>query len=426
MLASKWMRAALVVLAAVVIYVAVRPVDRGQGRFFADQTYHFQTLRALNDVAADGADTAEVLETIKHIRSGDPQGWFAAWSATGERVAQRADTIADPMNKGRALLRAHNYYRTAEFFLPPTDPKRPVAASRNRQLFYAGLDTMGVRYQKIAVPYGEGHHLEAVYYPAAQGATKKKSLIVYGGGFDSTIEELYFSLVKDAHDHGYDVLTYDGPGQGAILREQDLPFTPEWEKPVNAVMASFLAEHPRPAKMVLVGLSLGGYLASRAAAFDDRFDGVVAHDVLFDLGAIGARNATPAVGWLDTHGLGPVVDLIVRVRAALSPGYAWASANGRWVTGTKRPLETAMVMKKFTLAGVAQKIKGDVLVMAGTNDHLVPFGQLAQFEQALTSARSVTTKVYDRDSGGAEHCQSGAPTLWHADLFDWLQTKFES
>ena len=44
--------------------------DVGQGRFFADQTYHFQTLRVLNDIAADGADTSEVLETIKHIRSG--------------------------------------------------------------------------------------------------------------------------------------------------------------------------------------------------------------------------------------------------------------------------------------------------------------------------------------------------------------------
>ena len=34
-----------------------------------------------------------------------------------------------------------------------------------------------------------------------------------------------------------------------------------------------------------------------------------------------------------------------------------------------------------------------------------------QFESALTSARSVTTKIYDRASGGAEHSQLGAPTL---------------
>jgi hypothetical protein len=45
---------------------------------------------------------------------------------------------------------------------------------------------------------------------------------------------------------------------------------------------------------------------------------------------------------------------------------------------------------------------------------------------AGTSARSVTTKIYDRESGGAEHCQMGAPTLWHADLFGRLSEKFES
>jgi hypothetical protein len=77
--------------------------DVGRSRFFADQTYHFQTLRALNDIAADGADTSEVLETIKHIRSGDAQGSFRAWSQTGDRVAALADATTDRISKERAL-----------------------------------------------------------------------------------------------------------------------------------------------------------------------------------------------------------------------------------------------------------------------------------------------------------------------------------
>ena len=56
------------------------------------------------------------------------------------------------------------------------------------------------------------------------------------------------------------------------------------------------------------------------------------------------------------------------------------------------------------MRGVARRIKGDVLVLAGTEDHFVPIEQVAQFEKALTAARSVTTKIYDRASGGAEHC----------------------
>ena len=72
--------------------------------------------------------------------------------------------------------------------------------------------------------------------------------------------------------------------------------------------------------------------------------------------------------------------------------------------GIKHPLDAVTEEQKYTLAGVARRIKGDVLVLAGTEDHFVPIEQVAQFEKALTAARSVTTKIYDRASGGAEHC----------------------
>jgi len=397
--------------------------DTGRSRFFADQTYHFQTLRALNDIAADGADTSEVLEAIKRIRAGDAQGWFVAWSQAGDRVAARADATTDHIAKGRALLRAHNYYRTAEFFLPPNDPNRPVSAEKNIWCFYAGLDTLGVAYERIRAPYGTAHRLDAVYYPAVR-KDFDKPLIVLGGGFDSTLEELYFVLVKGAHERGYDVLTYDGPGQGSALRDQGLTFTPEWERPVGAVVDAFLADHERPRKMVLVGMSMGGYLAPRAAAFDERFDGVVAYDVYFDMGATAQRYVPPFAFWLHHHGFAIIVDGIIRIKAALSPGFAWAISNGMWALGTKHSLETVAALQKYTLAGIAQRIKGDVLVLAASEDHFVPIEQVAQFEKSLTSARSVTTRIYDRASGGAEHCQFGAQTLWHADFFDWMARKF--
>ncbi len=54
----------------------------------------------------------------------------------------------------------------------------------------------------------------------------------------------------------------------------------------------------------------------------------------------------------------------------------------------------------------------------------MPFDQVATLEKALISARSVTTKIYDRASGDAEHCQESAQTLWRADFFDWMSAKF--
>jgi len=126
----------------------------------------FKTLRALNDIAAYEADTSEILEAIKHIHAGDAQGWFRAWSQAGDWVAARARATADHIATDRALLRAHNYYRTAEFFLPPNDPNRPASAEKNMWWLYAGLDTLGVAYERIRAPYGTAHHLETVYYPA--------------------------------------------------------------------------------------------------------------------------------------------------------------------------------------------------------------------------------------------------------------------
>lgn len=414
---------ALAMAALVVLTMALQgSLRRGQSRFFNDQAFHFQTLRALNDIRADGADTAEVLETIKHIQDGDTQSWFTAWENTGNRVLQRAQGIADPTSRGQAFLRAHNYLRTAEFFLAPNDARRPESFESNVKAFHLGLKALGVQYERITVPFGQ-HHLNAIYYPGPAGA-EAKPLIVVCGGFDSTLEELYFVLVRGAFERGYSVLTYEGPGQGAVLREQKLGFTPEWEKPTKAVLDTFLENHARPPKTVLLGMSMGGYLAPRAAAFDERIDGVVAYDVMFDFGEVVERSAPGFIFTLHQYGFNTLARWLVGFKSHLSPGFAWGVQNGMWVMNTGSAMETVDALRAYTLEPVAGKIKADVLILAGANDHFIPVSQVVDFQQKLSGARSVTTVVYDRESGGAEHCQMGAQALWHADFFDWMEKKF--
>lgn len=108
-----WFAVAGALVVGVIAY-ALRRGDVGHGRFFADQSYHFQTLRVLNDVPSDGADTAEVLETVKHVRWGDAQGWFRAWSGTGDLGRGPGGSNHRSDRQGPRALRAHNYYRTAE------------------------------------------------------------------------------------------------------------------------------------------------------------------------------------------------------------------------------------------------------------------------------------------------------------------------
>jgi pimeloyl-ACP methyl ester carboxylesterase len=268
-------------------------------RFFNDQTYHFQALRALNDIPYGGADTSEILETIKRIKAGDADSWYNAWEHTGDRVSELANRTKDPISRGRAHLRAHNYYRTAEFLLAPHDPRRAISWKKNVVTFYKGLDTLGVKYEWISAPYG-AHHLNALYFRGPK-VSEERPLILICGGFDSTLEELYFVLVAAGLERGYSVLAYEGPGQGLIIREQGIPFTHEWEKPTATILDEYLRTHPLPTKIVLVGMSTGGYLAPRAAAFDERIDGVVAFDVFFDFGAISSRSVPlQPSGWVVT------------------------------------------------------------------------------------------------------------------------------
>lgn len=83
-------------------------------------------------------------------------------------------------------------------------------------------------------------------------------------------------------------------------------------------------------------------------------------------------------------------------------------ANGQWVLGTTSATETIKVLASYTLASAAGPIEADVLILEGSEDHFIPASQAADFARALTAARRVCSIVYDRASGGAEHCQMEA------------------
>ena len=96
----------------------------------------------------------------------------------------------------------------------------------------------------------------------------------------------------------------------------------------------------------------------------------------------------------------------------------------RWGLGVQTLDEVLERCSAYGLADVAGKISCDVLVLAGTEDEFIPIAQVAAYVGALTGARSVEKAIYDRASGGAEHCQEGASTLWHETFFDWLLHRF--
>lgn len=409
------------VLLALIIWLAF-PAAKGTSRFYSDQPYHFQTLRAIGDIPFGGGDAGEILSTIKHIPEGDDEAWFREWEKTAVRTEKAARDFRDPVSRGYGLLRAHAYYRTAEFFMRPDDARRLGAFKKNKQAFYDALDLLGVRHQITHIHYGK-HTLNAVYYPGS-AASRGKPLILMCGGYDSTLEELYFILAAAALERGYSCLTFEGPGQGSIIREQGLRFTHEWEKPTGAVLDEFLKRHPKPAKIVYVGVSLGGYLAPRAAAFDKRIDGVAAYDVCYDLQEAAIRQTPGIVMFLHKVGADSAVNFLIRMKMRNTPGVRWGVQNAQWTMGAKDPVDLLSIFSKYTLKDVSENIGCDVLILAGERDHFFPVEQVEEFKKKLVHARSVTTRVFTEEEGAAEHCQLGAQNLFQAVFFEWVQGKF--
>ena len=75
-----------------------------------------------------------------------------------------------------------------------------------------------------------------------------------------------------ALERGYNCLTFEGPGQGGVIRKQKIPFRHDWERVVTPVVDYALtrSEVIDPTCIALMGISMGGYLAARAAAFEHR------------------------------------------------------------------------------------------------------------------------------------------------------------
>ena len=159
-----------------------------------------------------------------------------------------------------------------------------------------------------------------------------------------------------------------------------------------------------------------------AAAFDPRIDAVVAYDVFYDGYAIAARHVPQFAFWLHRNGYNGILNFLAAQNS--DPGANWAQENGKWVFGVNDSFALLDAFKAYRLAPVAPRITADVLILAGADDHFVPPDQMDNFHKSLVKARSVTAILFDRASGGAEHCQLGAPSVWQASLFDWMDAKF--
>lgn len=348
-------------------------------------------------------------DMLEEMRMAAPRiATYADWKREFVALAERAS------QQGR-VLRAGFYWRSAEFFLRPDDPERKSA----REKFLGAVRSVyGLELgERHAVPYADGRIRG--FLPAYRfKPPRAKCTIVFFGGFDSYIEEFTSAFVY-LRDAGYDVIAFEGPGQGGALNEAGLPMTAEWHKPVSAVLDYFEVEG-----VTLVGLSLGGCLALRAAASEPRVERVVAYDVLTNFLDVILRQTNALLrGMLKALlrlGAARVVNWMIARVARKSPVVQWGIQQGMHVTGTSSTFEFLQRTKQFQTADVSASIKQDVLLLAGSEDHYVPIEQWHDQIRMLKNARSITARLFTRSESAQNHCQVGNYGLALRTIVNWL------
>ena len=174
--------------------------------------------------------------------------------------------FADQKDAEGQILLAAFAYRVAEFFADPRDPEKMALYDKFYDHFYKTVQSVGM--ERYSIPYQDG------FLPALRFSLENnKGTIIFIGGHDSFMEEFY-SVARYIVGAGYEFIVFEGPGQGFARRKNSIPMTHEWEKPTSVILDYFDLRD-----VTLVGVSMGGFLAPRAAAFDYRITRVVAFDI---------------------------------------------------------------------------------------------------------------------------------------------------
>jgi pimeloyl-ACP methyl ester carboxylesterase len=391
--------------------------------FDTDESFSFETLRAVGYAAYGGADIGEVITTAERITPGDWESWYREWRALADRIAAIADKCAadgHAVSASSAYLRASNYYRTAEFYLrddPSNDPRVEDTSARAIETFRSAPEIQA-QWTQVRIPY-EGIQLHG-YYLNVGGDDPGPTLLAHGG-YDSTVEELFFAVGEAARRHGWNCLIFEGPGQGAALRIDKLPFRYDWEAVVTPVVDfAITLRGVDPERIALLGMSMGGYLAPRAAAFEHRIAACVAYDGVLSMAAVFTGALPPG---LDSEQRVAAMDHLFAHRAQAPSSQRWAVSNALWVFKGATTQELLEEVNKYDLTDVADQITCPTLVCEAENDQFFA-GQPSLLYEALHCPKNFLT--FTAAEGAGEHCHEGALTLFHQRLFDWLDDTVRS
>ena len=219
-------------------------------------------------------------------------------------------------------------------------------------------------------------------------------------------------------DGGYDVVAFEGPGQGAARSKHGLALDYRWEKPAKAILDHFGLED-----VTWLGVSMGGYFCFRAAAFEPRIARVIASGIAYDY-----MQFPPKIfQWLMFLFFDHFRDYSNRVtfkKMKKDGMHRWTIENLMYITKTDTPMEAFDVAREMNAENLhSELVKQDVLILTGRNDHFIPFKMHRRQVGALKNARSVTARIFTKETEAHNHCQNGNFGLALDVMAGWIEER---
>jgi len=323
------------------------------------------------------ADFQEVTAGIEHWSD-----WCAAWSARAalhDKLGEDAHAAGNRLTAGEHWNRAAVCYHFAKFVFVEDlaqmeGAHRKAVECRTKAL--PCLQPPGVR---VEIPFEGTHFCGILRKPAG---VARPPVVVMCMGLDSAKEE------TEAYEapflaRGMAILAFDGPGQGES--EYELAIRGDYEVAVQAVVDWLETRGDiDPARIGLWGVSLGGYYAPRAAAFEKRVRACISLSGPFD--------------WADNWDmLNELTRETFRVRAK-----------------QKTQDEARRHGTALTLKGVAQNITCPLFIVAGKQDRIVPW----QDGEKLARAARGPVEFLLLDDGN--HVANNRGYRWRPQSADWM------
>jgi hypothetical protein len=382
---------------------------------FHNDDYDGNFDRTLYGAHYGTADLGEAFTTARAVGKPTAQRWYDQWRSRADQVratAEQSHRDGHLISARDGYLRASEYYRQAYFFLRSDidDTRLLDAFHAHRTTFHSFADLTPWSADEVAVPYrhNAGHTALHGWFFAPDDQPLRRPTLIVPCGYDSTAESGWMT-VAPALERGYNVLSIEGPGQGAALYLDHLYFRPDAETIYGQVMDWVLA-HPAvdPARVAMMGRSFAGYLGPRAVAADNRYAALICDPAQPDMGA-------KLPGGL----IGTIAAPAMNAASHLSADKAEFFGSRMAAHGIDTIADYFTELPKYTMLDTASQILCPTLLIESAGDPVGGGGRVLHDAISSDIKQLISPPA---STGLAGHCGGLGQKVWEHIAFDWLDT----